>query len=62
MEPFTGALVTHAARLHARSALPDAPVRPERSGRPPRVGRRMRLARTLHHIADRLEPTPVRAR
>ncbi|MBT0994963.1 hypothetical protein KIN34_11780 [Cellulomonas sp. DKR-3] len=54
-----------AALIQSRSALPDAPVVPDRS-RPHRTARATRAtrsvtARALHHVADVLAPRPERA-
>ena len=47
------------SRSYARSALPDAPRVPDRPPHPRRRHReqaRRATARTLHRLADRLEP------
>jgi hypothetical protein len=58
LDPITGLLLVQQTRDLARSALPDAPVRPD----PERV-RSMRLRRrtaiTLRRLADRIEPAPT---
>jgi hypothetical protein len=47
------------AREASRSALPDAPVIPDReSGR---TGLRVRTAGALHRLADRIGPAEARA-
>lgn len=57
MIPIEGPLVADATRNLAHSALPDAPVVPDRE-KPPKAHRsRQTLARTLRALADRLEPS-----
>ena len=52
--PYVFVLAIEPGRRLAHSAMPDAPVVPDRP-RPPRRTRR-RLALTLHRLADRLQP------
>ena len=47
------------AREAAQSALPDAPVIPDRRPRP--VAFRISAAGALHRLADRIGPVDVRA-
>jgi hypothetical protein len=62
MDPVGFNAAMSALRRSALSALPDAPVRPERLTRRPVMDHAVRraLARGLHVLADRVEPRPVR--
>jgi hypothetical protein len=55
LDPITGWFVVQQTRDLARSALPDAPVRPDPE---PTLARplRRRAAGALRRLADRLEP------
>jgi hypothetical protein len=59
MDLLSFTLANHISRSHARSAMPDAPRVPDGPPRPHRRHRkqvRRATARTLHRLADRLEP------
>ena len=58
LDPITGQLAVRQVRDLARSALPDAPVRPEPD---PAAAHRLRrrTALRLRRLADHLEPTPT---
>ena len=60
MDPIIAVLAVEATRRDACSALPHAPVRPDRGGRRRGVLRR-RSATVLHRLADRLDPHPAHA-
>ena len=57
LDPITAQLAVRQTRDLARSALPDAPVRPEPEPVAARPLRR-RTALALRRLADRLEPAP----
>lgn len=57
-EPIAGILAVEAARRTAGSALPDAPVVPERDPRPARLAAtRVRMAGSLRAVARWVEPS-----
>lgn len=59
MEPIASIIGVNLTRDYARSALPDAPVRPEHPRPPKRVGPiRRGAAFTLRRMANQLEPIP----
>ncbi len=56
-DQMAGLLAVQQTRDLAHSALPDAPVQPDRQ--PVASGRMRRIAAlALHRLADRLEPAP----
>lgn len=59
MEPIASMIGVEMTRRLAHSAMPDAPIQPERPSRPKRVGPvRRSAASTLRRVANRLEPVP----
>lgn len=57
MLPIASDFVVQATRAQAHSALPHAPVLPDREPDPtPRERRRIKAAAGLRRLADRLEP------
>jgi hypothetical protein len=62
MDPIGYIVGVRLTRDHARSAMPDAPVipdRPRRSSRPPRTaGLRQSTATALRAVAGWVEPKP----
>ena len=60
-DPLAAHLALRLTRAHLDSALPDAPVVPDRVRRAPAAGLRTRLATDLRNVARWVEPTPRRA-
>lgn len=59
MEPIAAIIGVNLTRQYAHSAMPDAPVQPERPRPAKRVGPvRRGAAVTLRRLANRLEPVP----
>jgi hypothetical protein len=58
MLPIHAPLVRRAAESHAKSALPNAPVRPVQEGAHAAATRRV-VAERLIALADRVSPEPV---
>lgn len=59
MDPIASIIGVNLTRQYAHSALPDAPVQPERPRPPKRVGPvRRGAASTLRRMANQLEAVP----